>query len=135
MDTLIPLPGVSEERVGYYLIVLTVVLPYLLAVVQQRSWSKKVRQGVTLAVCLLAAVAVLLFEGQLDPANALGSAALLFALTASFYKRFAKTRGAAKIEDVSTAILKLFAGTARRDSKRAASKRTDLTKGVKPDGS
>ncbi len=104
------LPGVPDARAAQYLVLLSGVLPYLIAVIQQRQWSSAVRSRVTLAICASVSAAVLWGEGQLSPSNWLASATLVFVLTSSIYARFAVTNGAAKLETITTAILQEWAG-------------------------
>lgn len=86
--------------------VLSFVLPYLIATIQQEQWSSAARARATFVVCLVAAVAVTWAKGLLDVAHLPPTFLALFALTITFYKGFAQANGAAAVEAVTTKLLK-----------------------------
>lgn len=68
-------------------------LPLLVAVVQQAHWSAKVRTTVGVAACVVAAVGTAYFQGKLDLHNFVESALVIFTLAKVSYLSVWKPTG------------------------------------------
>lgn len=112
MDIL--LPGISDENSPTYFLALSLILPYFIAIFQQNSWSTAVRNRVTFGFCAVCAALILVCEHQFSPQDFLGSTALLFVLTGTIYRYFARAAGAATLESITTRI---FEAWTRRQTK------------------
>ncbi|RYX84254.1 hypothetical protein EON83_11200 [bacterium] len=99
------LPGVSDAHAAFYLVVASAILPYLIALINQRHWSSRVRGRVAILICTLCAGTFLWHEKALSAENWVTSSALIFALSATLYSRFARDHGADQLEDVSTRVI------------------------------
>lgn len=76
---------------------------FILPLIQQPSWSQKVRAAVTFAYCLIVGVVTAWVSGDLDLANATKSVLTVFTVAIVTYKGFAQpTRIAPAIENATS---------------------------------
>lgn len=111
-DLTIVLPNSTLAQMGPLLLIIGFVMPYIVALVQQRHWSDAWRSRVTFAACGIVAGILLMAAGRFDLTDLASTSIALFALTVTIYKHFAKQNGAAAIEDFSTNLITLSTITA-----------------------
>ncbi|HEY0076834.1 MAG TPA: hypothetical protein VGB77_22310 [Abditibacteriaceae bacterium] len=104
-DFTLILPDVPIYQLTPLLLIVSFVMPYLIALVQQRAWSDAVRSRVTFGVCSLVAALILKMFGRFDLADVPSTTIALFGLTVTIYRHFAKANGASALEDFSTQVL------------------------------
>ncbi len=101
-DLTLVLPATALAQLAPLLMIISFVMPYLIALMQQRHWSDAVRSRVTLGACAVVAAVLLKRTGHLDFSDLASTSIALFALTVTIYRHFAKANGAAALEEFST---------------------------------
>lgn len=77
-------------------------LPPLIAAIVRQRWPPEVKAFVALLCCLIAALGVAYFQGNLDAENYATSALIVFTLATVMYRQFWKPSGIAPAIEAAT---------------------------------
>lgn len=78
------------------------VLPALISLVMQGTWSKPVRNVVSATLCVVAGVLVAWGKGELDPANALASVVAVYLAATTVYHKLGDKLGLPALERMTS---------------------------------
>ena len=100
------MPDIPEGLSDYQMLSLLIgfVLPLVISVIQQPSWSKPLRAWVTLAVCVITGFLIVYTTGQLNGKSLVTSILIVLVAALATYSKFWKPSSLSPVIEQRTAI-------------------------------